>query len=79
MRECSEVQDVITAGKRSDLVGSSCVALVDSPGDARSHREAPEIDGIIAVPPDLPVGSWAKLEITGAMGPDLVGVPVAAA
>jgi ribosomal protein S12 methylthiotransferase len=79
MRECSEVQDVITAGKRSDLVGSSCVALVDSPGEARSHREAPEIDGIIAVPPDLPVGSWAKLEITGAMGPDLVGVPVAAA
>jgi ribosomal protein S12 methylthiotransferase len=76
LRECSEVQDAITARKRSDLVGSKCLALVDEPGQARSHREAPEIDGIIAVPAHLPVGSWAELHITGAMGPDLVGVPV---
>ncbi len=79
MGECSEIQDVITARKRSDLVGSSCLALVDSPGQARSHREAPEIDGVIAVPAHLPAGSWARLDITGAMGPDLVGSPVAAA
>ena len=77
LRECSEAQDVITAGKRNALVGSRCLALVDEPGQARSHREAPEIDGIITVPAHLPVGSWAQLEITGAMGPDLVAVPVA--
>ena len=78
LRECSEIQDAITARKRSDLVGTRCLALVDEPGQARSHREAPEIDGIIAVPGHLPVGSWAELEITGAMGTDLVGVPVPA-
>jgi ribosomal protein S12 methylthiotransferase len=78
IRECSELQDVITARKRSDLVGSTCRALVDAPGQARSHREAPEIDGIIAVPAHLPTGSWVQLEITEAMGPDLVGVPGAA-
>jgi ribosomal protein S12 methylthiotransferase len=77
LRECSEAQDVITAAKRNALVGSRCLALVDEPGQARSHREAPEIDGIISVPAHLPVGSWAQLEITGAMGPDLVAVPVA--
>jgi ribosomal protein S12 methylthiotransferase len=75
LRECSELQDAITARKRSDLVGSRCLALVDAPGQARSHREAPEIDGIIAVPAQLPAGTWAQLDITGATGPDLVGVP----
>jgi hypothetical protein len=44
---------------------------VDEPGIARSHREAPEIDGIIAVPDDLPVGELVKVEIVGAAGPDL--------
>ena len=77
LRECSEAQDAITAAKRNALMGSRCLALVDEPGQARSHREAPEIDGIITVPAHLPVGSWAQLEITGAMGPDLVAVPVA--
>ena len=77
LRECSEAQDVITAAKRNALVGTRCLALVDERGQARSHREAPEIDGIISVPADLPVGSWAQLEITGAMGPDLVAMPVA--
>ena len=77
LRECSEVQDAITARKRSALVGTRCLALVDAPGQARSHREAPEIDGIIAVPAHLPWARWAQLEITGAMGPDLVAVPVA--
>ncbi len=67
LRECSEAQDAITAAKRNALVGSRCLALVDEPGQARSHREAPEIDGIITVPAHLPVGSWAQLEITGAM------------
>ena len=75
LRECSELQDAITARKRNDLVGSQCLVLVDAPGEARSHREAPEIDGIIAVPGHLPAGSWARLHITAAMGPDLAGLP----
>lgn len=76
MRECSEVQDAITAGRRSDLVGTQCRALVDAPGWARSHREAPEIDGAIRVPPALRPGTWVDLDITEAEGLDLVGRPV---
>jgi ribosomal protein S12 methylthiotransferase len=50
--------------------------LVDAPGTARSHREAPEIDGVITVPRDLPVGTLAKVQVTGAAGPDLDAVLV---
>ena len=61
----------ITAGKRDDLVGSTVEVLVDEPGVGRSHREAPEIDGIISVPDRLAVGTFATVTVTGAVGPDL--------
>ena len=72
--ELSEMQDNITARRRDDLIGRTLNVLVDEPGEARSHREAPEIDGIIEVPQDLVVGEFYDVEITSAMGPDLVAV-----
>jgi ribosomal protein S12 methylthiotransferase len=73
LAELRELQDEITARRRDDLIGSTVQVLVDSPGEARSHREAPEIDGIIEVPDHLPVGEFAQVTIIDAMGPDLVG------
>ena len=69
--ELSELQDRITAERRSDLVGGVVEVLVDERGVGRTHREAPEIDGIVSVPADLAVGQFAKVTITGAAGPDL--------
>ncbi|MCU1391649.1 MAG: rimO [Ilumatobacteraceae bacterium] len=71
LAELRELQDAITARKRDELLGSTVEVLVDTPGIARSHREAPEIDGIITVPEHLPAGSFATLTVTGALGPDL--------
>ena len=76
LRELREVQDAITAAKRDDLIGSEVDVLVDRPGVARSHREAPEIDGIIAVPGTLPVGQVHRVRITGAEGPDSFAEPL---
>jgi ribosomal protein S12 methylthiotransferase len=69
--ECTELQDRITASRRLDLLGSTLHVLVDQTGVSRSHREAPEIDGIIRLPASVPAGSWVDVEITGAEGPDL--------
>ena len=71
LAELSELQDRITAERRGELVGEPVEVLVDEPGVGRSHREAPEIDGVISVPRHLPVGSFAEVTITGAAGPDL--------
>jgi ribosomal protein S12 methylthiotransferase len=71
LAELQELQDRITASRRIGLIGSSLDVLVDSPGIARSHREAPEIDGVVRVPSQLPVGSFATVTATGADGPDL--------
>jgi ribosomal protein S12 methylthiotransferase len=69
--ELREVQEGITARKRDELVGTEVEVLVDRPGIARSHREAPEIDGILVVPEALRPGSFATLTVTAALGSDL--------
>jgi ribosomal protein S12 methylthiotransferase len=71
IQELRELQDRITARKRAALIGDHVEVLIDEAGVGRSHREAPEIDGIIEVPDDLPVGTFRKVEIIGAAGPDL--------
>lgn len=70
--ELREVQDAVTAAKRDDLIGETLQVLVDEPGVGRSHREAPQIDGIVRVAPDLAVGSFFEVAVVDAEGPDLV-------
>jgi len=76
LAELRELQDGITAVKRDELLGRDVDVLVDEPGVGRSHREAPEIDGIIVVPDELPTGSFATLVIKAANGTDLEAVAV---
>jgi ribosomal protein S12 methylthiotransferase len=70
MAELSELQDAITARRRDALIGQIVEVLVDEVGVGRSVREAPEIDGTIAVPSSLAVGTFAKVRVVSALGPD---------
>jgi ribosomal protein S12 methylthiotransferase len=74
LAELRELQDPITADRRDDLIGATVEVLVDKPGVGRSHREAPEIDGVVNVPTDLAVGALVKVRVIGAAGPDLDAV-----
>jgi ribosomal protein S12 methylthiotransferase len=76
--ELTQLQDAITARRRAALIGREVDVLVDHPGVGRSHREAPEIDGIISVPETLSAGRFARVLVTGAAGPDLEAVAVEA-
>ena len=71
LAELSELQDAITAQRRDLLVGRRVEVLVDEPGVGRTHREAPEIDGIVSVPRSLRTGTFASVTVTAAMGCDL--------
>ena len=72
LAELRELQDDITANRRDALIGTTVSVLVDAPGVGRTHREAPEIDGIVHVGENVAVGSFAEVEIVDALGPDLV-------
>jgi len=76
LKECSELQDAITAERRRSMVGRRLEVLVDAPGRARTVHEAPEIDGVVHVPDELSTGMLAEVEITGSFGTDLEAVPV---
>ena len=88
LRECADVQEPISQAARDALVGETVELIVDSieivDGGrsaliGRTHREAPEIDGVVRVEAahGRP-GARIQVEITGAIGPDLVAVPVLA-
>ena len=58
-------------------VGRTLDVLVEGQGDGlsvgRSYRDAPEIDGMVILPGQVPVGSILPVSITGAMEYDLLG------
>ena len=72
LAELTELQDAITAHRRDLLVGHRVSVLVDEPGVGRTHREAPEIDGIVDVPEALAPGTFADVTVVAAEGCDLV-------
>jgi tRNA A37 methylthiotransferase MiaB len=80
LRECAAVQEPITEAARDALVGSTVEVLVDAVEDdalvGRTHREAPEIDGIVrVVGADGRPGALVAADVTGALGPDLAATP----
>jgi ribosomal protein S12 methylthiotransferase len=82
VRECCELQDAITVRRRTALVGTRTSVLVDEPGTGRSHREAPEIDGVIHLPvADTAglTGRFVTVELTDGAGPDLEGTLIGSA
>jgi ribosomal protein S12 methylthiotransferase len=76
LRECSAVQDPITAASRAALVGTAVDVLVDGEDEdglvGRTYREAPEIDGIVRIMGAVGrPGATVRVRVTGAVGPDL--------
>jgi len=78
LRECEAVQEPITRAARDALVGDEVDVLVDAVDDdgslvGRTHREAPEIDGIVRLHGDWArPGAMVRAHVTEAIGPDIV-------
>jgi ribosomal protein S12 methylthiotransferase len=74
------VQQHISLAKNQALVGRTLDVLVEGQGEGlsvgRSYRDAPEIDGLVLVQAELPVGQIIPVRITAALEYDLVGEPV---
>jgi ribosomal protein S12 methylthiotransferase len=71
------LQQPISLEKNQDLVGSTLPVLVEGRGDGlalgRSYRDAPEIDGMVIIEGQPPLGEIVPVRITGAMAYDLSG------
>ncbi len=73
-----QLQQEISLAKNRALVGQTLDVLIEGQGDGisvgRSYRDAPEIDGLVLVQEELPVGELVPIRITGALEYDLYGV-----
>ncbi len=71
------LQQGISLEINQEQVGRSLDVLIEGQGDGlsvgRSYRDAPEIDGVVLIPGDVPVGKVVQTRITGAMEYDLIG------
>jgi len=56
-------------------VGRTLKVLVEEPGIARGEADAPDIDGRVYVPHDLPVSEFVEVKITGSHDYDLLALP----
>lgn len=72
------LQQNISLERNQSFVGKTLDVLIEGEGDGvslgRSYRDAPEIDGLVIVEDELPVGAMVPIRITGAMVYDLTGV-----
>jgi ribosomal protein S12 methylthiotransferase len=69
------LQRGIAASVSAASVGRSIRVLVDEPGVARGEADAPDIDGRVYVPRELPVGAFARVTINGHHDYDLIALP----
>ncbi|HSM55344.1 MAG TPA: 30S ribosomal protein S12 methylthiotransferase RimO [Candidatus Sulfomarinibacteraceae bacterium] len=77
--ELMALQQQISLEKNQEQVGRTLPVLVEGFGDGisvgRSYRDAPEIDGMVFMPGELPMGELVPVTIDGAMVYDLTGQP----
>jgi ribosomal protein S12 methylthiotransferase len=69
------LQKEIAAAVSARSVGRTLRVLVEEPGVARGEADAPDIDGRVYVPRELPVGEFADVTITGYQDYDLLALP----
>jgi ribosomal protein S12 methylthiotransferase len=71
------LQQDISMIRNQSFMGKSLRVLFEGQGDGlslgRSYRDAPEIDGLVIVEGDAPIGELFPVRITGAMPYDLSG------
>ncbi len=73
-----ELQQGISLERNQSYVGVILDVLIEGHGDGlslgRSYRDAPEIDGMVIIEGEIPIGSMVPARITGAMTYDLTAV-----
>lgn len=69
------LQKEIAAEVSRACVGRTLKVLVEEPGVARGEADAPDIDGRVYVPRELPVGEFTEVTITGFQDYDLLALP----
>jgi ribosomal protein S12 methylthiotransferase len=73
-----ELQQGISLERNQEQVGKTMKVLIEGQGEGlslgRTYRDAPEIDGMVVIEGEIPVGELVPVRINGAMTYDLSGM-----
>jgi len=72
--DLSVLAEELTAQRAEERLGSTVEVLVEEPGEGRAAHQAPEIDGVVTLKGDAPVGAIVRARVVEAMGVDLLAV-----
>jgi ribosomal protein S12 methylthiotransferase len=71
------LQQKISLQRNQEFVGRNLTTLIEGTQGGvslgRSYRDAPEVDGLVLIEGEIPVGEMLPVQITGAMPYDLTG------
>ncbi len=80
LKRLMELQSDISLNKNQKWIGKKLSILVEGFNNGisigRSFRDAPEIDGMVLVEAELPIGNLVEVQITDALAHDLVAKPI---
>jgi ribosomal protein S12 methylthiotransferase len=72
-----EMQQQVSLARNQAQVGRTLDVLIEGHGDGltlgRTYRDAPEIDGMVILEGQAPIGEFVPVKISGAMTYDLTG------
>lgn len=72
--DLSVLAEELTAQRAEERLGQTVEVLVEEPGEGRAAHQAPEIDGVVTLKGDAPVGEIVAARVVEAMGVDLLAV-----
>lgn len=75
-RRAMLLQQKIAREVAGSHVGKRLRVLVDKPLTARSEADAPDVDCLVLLTEELPIGEFAEVEVIGTKGYDLIARPV---
>lgn len=80
LRRLMALQETISLKRNQSLIGKKLDVLIEGLGDGiavgRSYRDAPEIDGLVIIEGEIPIGEIHPVQVTGAMAHDLTAIPL---
>jgi len=79
LQRLMNLQESISLARNQSFVGQTQDVIIEGYNEGisvgRAYHDAPEIDGLVFIEGELPVGSIRPVQITGAMVHDLTGRP----
>jgi ribosomal protein S12 methylthiotransferase RimO len=72
--DLSVLAEELSAQRAEERLGETVAVLVEEPGEGRAAHQAPEVDGVVTLKGDAPVGEIVRARVVEAMGVDLFAV-----